>query len=351
MTEMEIEFTTRGSLGLVRLNRPKALNALTLGMCDAMSAQLDRWAADSAVQAVLVRGAGDRAFCAGGDIRKLYEEGKAGGSYPFDFFKAEYRTNAKIKRFPKPYIALMDGIVMGGGVGFSVHGTRRIVTENTVFAMPETGIGMFPDVGGSYFLPRCPGQIGMYLALTGARIKAADAIYCEVGDMQVPSARLDQLVEALAGADLSGGLYTIDAIAHRFAVDAEAAPLASHRALIDHVFSETSVEGILHRLASAPDIFAAETLAVLRTKSPTSMKISFAQLRRGMDLSMDECMRLEWRIANRIMAGHDFYSGVRALIIDKDNRPAWQPAMLEDVQVEDIARYFAPLPGNELPIP
>jgi enoyl-CoA hydratase len=326
----DIEFAVHDGVARVVLNRPDALNALTLDMARALDTRLQEWQADPAVRCVLVRGQGSRAFCAGGDVRRLYDE--RDGDYPRAFYRAEYRLNARLHRFAKPYIAFLDGIVMGGGVGVSVHGSHRIATENTVFAMPETGIGLFPDVGGSYFLGRCPGALGMYLGLTGARLGAADAIYCGIAQHFMPAKEWDRLSDP-------------DSIAPQ---PIEPPKLAQHRALIDRCFGKNSVEEIVAALATEPNPFAAETLAVLAAKSPTSLKIAHRQIRTGRDLDFDDCMRMEWRMVNRVIAGHDFYEGVRAAIIDKDRTPRWQPARLEDVTEDEIARYFAPLPGDEL---
>jgi enoyl-CoA hydratase len=325
----DILFDIRDGVARVVLNRPDALNALTLEMCLALDARLRDWEDDPAVRCVLVRGQGSRAFCAGGDIRKLYDE--RGGDYPRQFYRAEYRLNARMHRFAKPYIAFLDGIVMGGGVGVSVHGSHRIATEHTMFAMPETGIGLFPDVGGSYFLSRCPGALGMYIGLTGARLGAADAIYCGIAQYFMPAA--------------DWGALDVDNIASR---PTGPPTLTPRRAPIDRCFDRNSVEEIFAALAMETDLFAAETLAILRTKSPTSLKIAHRQIRAGRDLGFDDCMRMEWRMVNRVVAGHDFYEGTRAAIVDKDRRPGWQPARLEDVTEEEVARYFAPLPGDEL---
>ena len=328
----DIEVERSGGVARVVLNRPDALNALTLDMCLALDASLREWQDAPGVDAVLVRGQGSRAFCAGGDIRRLYEE--RGGDYPREFYRAEYRLNARLHRFSKPYIAFLDGIVMGGGVGVSVHGSHRIATEHTQFAMPETGIGLFPDVGGSYFLSRCPGSLGMYLGLTGTRLAAADAIYCGIAQYAAPA-------ESWAG--LSGASSVA-----RVAQPPAPPPLAGHRALIDRCFGKDTVEEIAAALEAEQDRFAAETLAVLGAKSPTSLKITHRQIRSGRALDFDGCMRMEWRMVNRVIAGHDFYEGTRAAIIDKDRKPRWQPARLAAVTESEVARYFAPLPGDEL---
>ena len=336
----DVLFEKRGAVGLITLNRPKALNALTHAMCVEMKAQLDAWAVDDAIRFVVIRGEGERAFCAGGDIRALYESGKAGTPYALDFYRDEYRLDAAVKHFPKPYIALLHGIVMGGGVGVSVNGAQRVADESLVFAMPETGIGLFPDVGGSYFLPRCPGEIGMYLALTGARLKIMDALYAGIVTHYVPAARTQEFLDKLAG-----GMTFMWAVG-QLVGSAETAPLAAHRAAIDKCFSGNSVEDILSRLDAEGTGWAAETAKIIRAKSPTSLKIAYRQIREGRNLKFDECMKMEYRMVNRIIAGHDFYEGVRAAIIEKDNAPKWRPADLAGVTDADADAYFAPLDGE-----
>jgi len=340
--EAEVLFERRGALGLITLNRPKALNALTQGMCVAIKAQLDEWAKDDAFKSVAIRGNGDRAFCAGGDIRALYESGKAKTPYALQFYRDEYILNATIKRYPKPYIALIHGIDMGGGVGVSVNGSHRIAGESMVFAMPETGIGLFPDVGGSYFLPRCPGQLGMFLGLTGARLKTTDSLYAGIATDFVPMAHWEMLLTALADGTAPdtaiAGLK--DSVPGTF--------LAEHRDAIDRTFGQGSVEDILAALDAEHTDWAQDTANTIRAKSPTSLKIAFRQIREGKSLSFDECMKMEYRMVNRIVAGHDFYEGVRAVIIDKDNAPKWQPAALSGVSDADVGAYFAPLGEKEL---
>lgn len=340
MSADDILFARRGRLAVVTLNRPEALNALTLEMARRMSASLVEFAADTAIDAVLIKGAGDKAFCAGGDIRRMYDTGPAGERYPYDFFRDEYTMNARVFHLPKPYVALMDGIVMGGGVGLSVHGSHRIVSERLVLAMPETGIGLFPDVGGSYFLPRLPGWIGMYMALTGARLKATDAVYAGIGDAYVPSDKLMALETELAETDLGGGKAAVDAVVARFARDPGESALAAERQAIDACFDADTVEDIVEKLHRRGDAWAERQLASLASKSPTSLKVAHEQLRRGARLDFDACMTMEYRIANGCVRGHDFYEGIRAVVVDKDLRPAWQPARLEDVSTDDVRRYF-----------
>lgn len=340
MTE-EVLFEQRGAVGLIVLNRPKALNALTRDMCLAMHSKLQDWEADDTIRTVVIQGTGERAFCAGGDIRALYESGKTGTPYALDFYRGEYRLNAAIKHFRKPYVALLRGIVMGGGVGVSVHGSHRVADETVTFAMPETGIGLFPDVGGSYFLPRCPGELGMYLALTGERLRMADTVYARIATHFVPGARTEEFVVALEQGTEP------DLVLESFREHPGAAPLEEKREAIDRSFSESSVEGILSALDADGSGWAEQTAATIRKKSPTSLKVTYRQLREGMRLSFDDCMRMEYRMVNRIVAGHDFYEGVRAAIVDKDNAPHWQPERIEDVNDAGVRRYFEPL-GNEL---
>lgn len=353
----EILIERSGPLGIVTLNRPGALNALNLAMIRAFDPQLAAWAADPEVRAVVVRGAGDRAFCAGGDVRAVWQAGreaKAAGAdrvtgLPADFFREEYVLNHRIHFFPKPYVALVDGISMGGGIGLSVHGSHRVVTERTMAAMPETGIGLFPDVGGGWFLPRFPGETGTYLALTGARAKAADCRYLGYGTHYVPSDRIDALVAALAEADLSGDAgVAVDRVLDRFAADAGPAPLAELRPAIDRCFAFDSVEEIVEALAREDGAWAAETRETLASRSPTSMKVTLAQLRRGRTMRYDDIVTMEYRLSQACMAGHDFYEGIRALLVDKDRNPRWNPPTLRGVLGADVERHFQPLGDRDL---
>jgi enoyl-CoA hydratase len=344
VTSDEVLFDQRGPIGLITLNRPKALNALTHTMVVAMKAKLDVWAANSTITAVVVRGAGDRAFCAGGDIRQVRESGLAGTSYALDFWRDEYVLNATIKHYPKPYIALIHGVCMGGGIGVAVHGSLRLADASALFAMPETGIGFFPDIGGSYILSRCPGELGMYMALTGARLGLADAVYTELATHWLPFDLWDNFIEALCEGDTP-----TDVIAEMGKIP-PSSPLSDHRAHIDRFFSASSVEEVLSRLDVHGSPWARETIATMRSRSPTSLKLAFSEVRAGSALEFDDCIRMEFRMASRILAGHDFYEGVRAVLIDKDNAPKWQPAALDLVKDEDIEAYFAPLGDKELPL-
>jgi enoyl-CoA hydratase len=303
-------------------------------------AQLDAWASDPAVKRVAVRGAGEKAFCAGGDIRALYDG--RGTAITADFFREEYRLNRRIFHYPKPYVALMDGIAMGGGVGVSVHARHRVVCEATMLAMPETGIGLFPDVGATWFLPRMPGRIGAYMALTGARLKAADCLYGGIADVFVPAARHEDLIAALRGGS------DIGAVLGDFSEEPGASALAAQRDAIDRCFAGETVEAVEAALAADGSDWANKTLETMAGRSPTSQKIALRQIALGGRLDFDDCMRLEYRLSQHCMAGHDFFEGVRAVVIDKDGKPGWQPARLSGVTDDMVAEYFAPLGPAEL---
>jgi len=347
---MDIRFDRRGPLAVVTLDRRQALNALTLEMAAALDDRLAAWAEDADVAAILIRGAGERAFCAGGDIRVLYEAGRHGDPYGCDFYRTEYRLNHRIKTYRKPYIALIDGIVMGGGVGLSVHGSHRVVSERCRFAMPETGIGFFPDVGGSWFLPRCPGELGTYLGLTGARIGAADMLYCGLATHYVASddfARVAGELERMTREGDHGGIVT--ALLDQLAGDPGVASLPRHRQMIDRCFGGEAIEEILTRLAAEKTAWADETAAVLQRKSPTSLKVTLRQLRIGRGLSdFAAAMRMEFRLALHMMVAEDFYEGVRAAVIDKDQAPRWRPPTLAEVSEDLVGRYFEPASEPDL---
>jgi enoyl-CoA hydratase/carnithine racemase len=348
----EIMFEKRGAAGVITLNRPHALNAVTHDMVRALAAQLKAWADDAGITRVVITAAGNRAFSAGGDIRHLHELGSAGRqAEALLFWRDEYPLNALIKTYRKPYVALIDGIVMGGGVGVSVHGSHRVAGDRFSFAMPEVGIGFFPDVGATWFLPRLPGELGTYCALTGERFNAADGVAAGVATHYVPSVRHPDLLEGLMGT------ISIDATLAAFAEPAGEGPIMARRATIDRLFAHDTVEDILAALdreaeASGPDAeWAAQTAIAMRTKSPLSLKIALQQMRRGKEWDFDTCMRAEFRIVSCIIEGHDFYEGVRAVIVDKDNKPHWNPATLAAVSDDDVERHFAPRPDDELVLP
>ena len=338
----EIRVARDGGLGRLTLNRPQALHALTTVMCSTCITVLSDWRRDPAVQAVLIDHSGERGFCAGGDIRMLADSGASDGRLARAFFFTEYRLNHLLFSYPKPVIAVMDGITMGGGVGLSAPARYRLATERTTFAMPETGIGLFPDVGGGWFLPRLPGRIGLWLALTGARIKAADCLHAGLATHHVPSERLPELKARLAE-----NPSDIEALLAQFHVDPGPAPLLAHRAELDAAFGQGSVEAILAALEAGSDWARAQALA-LRTKSPQTLKVAFRQLALGLaapDFAAN--MAMEYRIGARVVQRHDFLEGVRAVIVDKDNAPKWDPATLEGVGEDLLDAIFAPLPADQ----
>jgi enoyl-CoA hydratase len=355
----DILFGREGGLATVMLNRPRALNAFTLGMYRRFDPMLRAWSADPTVRAVLVRGAGERAFCAGGDVRAIYEAGR-GISGDRDltsvFFREEYELIRRVHRYPKPYLAIIDGVTMGGGAGVSVNGAYRLATEKTLLAMPETGIGLFPDVGATRFLNLCPGHIGRYLGLTGARLGPADALYCGFATHFVPRERVPELVAALAGLDWREGneRAQIEEALTSFRGDPGEPPLAARRAAVDRCFAPETVEAILDALAGEVASggrdaeWAAETRAGMLTKSPTSLKVTLRQLIVGREYDIEQALALEYRLTQHFMAGHDFYEGVRAVVVDKDQNPRWRPPSLDEVGDAEVESYFAPLGEAEL---
>ena len=346
----DVLLETRGPLGLVTLNRPRALNALDLGMIRALTPALEAWAEAPEVKAVVVRGAGGRAFCAGGDVRAVAAslgQPPPEGQVPFarTFFQEEYALNRLIHHYPKPYVALVDGICMGGGLGLSMHGSHRVVTERLVLAMPETGIGLFPDVGGGWFLPRFPGESGTYLGLTGARATAGDAAWLGYATAHVPHERLDALVEALGAADWSAGNAhaVTTGVVQGFATEPGPSALRAHAEAIDRCFAGPRVEDLLAALDAEGGEWAAHTRATLGRMSPTSLKVTLRQLRLGKRLSYDELVEVEFRLSQHCTARPDFREGIRAVLVDKDQRPRWRPATLAEVSDADVEACFAPV--------
>lgn len=349
----DIFFETVNDFGVVTLNRPDALNALTWDMVKQMRAKLVEWERSPAVRAVLVRGAGEKAFCAGGDIRWLYDHAKKDVDHACGFFREEYRLNALIHHYSKPYVALIDGIVMGGGVGVSVHGDFRVAGDRTLFAMPETGIGMFPDVGGGHFLPRLHDGLGLYYALTGARAKAADCVAAGVATHFVPTGQMKMLERELTALALGGHPHAaIEAVLDEFSGDPGEAHVNHIRPALTRLFSgpATFDEFYAALKADGHDV-AGDMLRILDRMSPTSLKLTFEQLKRGHALDFDDNMKMEFRLVCRVMEGHDFYEGVRALIVDKDKNARWSPASVEGVSDREIERYFEPLGEDELALP
>ena len=341
-TEPEVLARIESGIGRITLNRPKALHALNRGMCEAMIEALVAWRDDEAVKSILIDHAGERGFCAGGDIRMIAESGAGDASEAKAFFAVEYRLNHLLFEYPKAVTAIVDGIVMGGGVGISEPADVRNATERTTYAMPETGIGLFPDVGGGWFLPRLPGETGTWLALTGARLKAADTVALGIHTHFVRSERIEDLKsELLQDADPQ-------AVADRFAEDAGPAPHLPHREAIDHLFAHDRVEDILAALSAEGSDWATTQLEILRAKSPQSLKVTLRQLRLGRSLkSFAANMAMEYRLGGRVVRTHDFQEGVRAVIVDKDNAPKWSPASVEAVDDATIDGLFAPLDSGD----
>ncbi|KTC81322.1 enoyl-CoA hydratase/isomerase family protein [Legionella brunensis] len=337
----DIVFARERHLGLVTLNRPQALNALTLDMIKALQQQLLLWEKDAAIHAVVVQGEGEKAFCAGGDVRWLYAAGLSKNPEQMQFFWHEYRLNHYIHRFSKPYISLMDGITMGGGVGVSLHGSHPVATERFIFAMPETSIGFFPDIGASYLLARCPDATGIYLGLTGNRLQAQDAYALGLIKQIIPSAKIQECIEALANTDLSNNAHEeVDACLNQFAMPKEKAAIHSQQAAISRCFSFSTVEEIFTALQEQGDEWAVTILNSLRHKAPLSLKVTLAQIQKAKTMSMAECISMDYCIVNQFMREPDFYEGIRALLVDKDKSPHWQPNNLEKATAAKVADYF-----------
>jgi len=355
----EILLGRQGGVATLTINRPKALNALTLDNYRRIAPTLNAWEADPSVHAVVIRGAGDRAFCAGGDVRAVYEAGRGiSGSRDLTavFFREEYELIQRIHHFAKPYIAIIDGITMGGGAGMSVNGAYRIATERTLFSMPETGIGLFPDVGATHFLSRCPGHVGRYLGLVGARLSADDALYCGFATHIVKQDRVEALLDELrrVSQETRFERSTVESCLGRFAAKPGAVQLALLQPAIDRCFAGDTVDAILEALAAeaagggAHAGWAEKTRADLLTKSPTSLKVTLRQLTIGRDYDLESALTLEYRLTQHFMAAHDFYEGIRAILIDRDQKPQWQPATLGEVSDSMVDGYFAPIGDREL---
>ncbi|MFJ6934705.1 enoyl-CoA hydratase/isomerase family protein [Streptomyces sp. NPDC101132] len=340
--EDHVLLRTEGHAAYITLNRPKALNALSHPMVQHIEEALSAWADDPSVELVVIEGAGERGLCAGGDIRAIYQDARTGGTASADFWRDEYRLNALIARYPKPYVALMDGIVMGGGVGVSAHGSVRIVTERSKVAMPETGIGFVPDVGGTYLLALAPGELGTHLALTGAPVGAADALLCGLADHFVPSSALPDLVRDLA-------LQPVHAVLERYVKQPPSGELGTAREWIDHCYAPDTAEEIVARLRTSGEPAAKDAAGTLLAKSPTAVKVTLAALRRARHLGpLERVLEQEYRVSCAALASPDLVEGIRAQVVDKDRDPHWTPATLEDVTPADVERYFALLDAHEL---
>jgi enoyl-CoA hydratase len=348
-SEPDLIARREGALGVIRLNRPKAINAVTLEMFRDIDRALDEFEADPEVGLILLEGAGERGLCAGGDIRALYESSKVEGDLGKILWREEYILNARIAGFPKPYVAFMDGIVMGGGVGLSAHGRHRIVTERTKLAMPEVGLGFFPDVGGTWLLSRSPGEIGAYFGLTGQTMNGPDAIYARFADAVVPSEKLgvlrEKLVKLQPGITNAEVKSTIDG----FATGETAGPVAAMRPQIDRWFAHDRMQDIIAALQADGSELAHSTLKTLNDKSPRGLVVALKLLRLARpSSSLQECLVREYRAALQVFASDDFREGIRAAVIDKDRNPRWSPPRIEDLTPEMIAPYFAEIGASEL---
>jgi enoyl-CoA hydratase/carnithine racemase len=350
MTEY-VHTAVKNTIGLITLDRPKALNSLSLDMVRTITGALLAWRSDDRVHAVLIRSSSEKAFCAGGDIRFFYDAGRntpqGGSALLEDFFTEEYALNHLIHYYPKPYIALMDGIVMGGGMGVAQGGTSnrlRIVTERTKMAMPEVNIGLFPDVGGCYFLSRAPGHLGTYLGVTGETVGAADALYAGLADVYLPSAQLPALADMLASMPMPDVHEAIHHFAAPFKSQADPANsmLALERTSIDRHFGHHDVPAIVASLTRDDHPFSQKTLSVMKKRSPLMMCVTLSQLRRGADMSVADCLRMERTMVRRSFENGEVLEGIRSVVIDKDNAPKWMPSALEDVSSEMIGRFFDP---------
>lgn len=339
----DIHIRKSGKAGRITLTRPDALNALTYDMCLSIEKALDEWRDDSTISLIIIDAEGSKSFCAGGDIADLYKTGKAGDfEFGRKFWADEYRVNAKIKNYSKPFVAIMDGIVMGGGVGISAHGSHRVVTENTLFAMPECGIGLAPDVGGNLLLSRAPGYVGEYLGTTGARLDASDCIYAGIADVYVPEAGLPELIEALEDtADLS--------FMDTFEKHCPPGKLSQTQAMIDgHFHLETAVD-IIRSLENTEDEWASKTASLMRKGCPLSVASAVDMVRQARNLGLiEEILALEYRFTYRSMSHGDFIEGIRAQIIDKDRKPNWKIARLEDLSGSEVSQMLENLGDAEL---
>jgi enoyl-CoA hydratase len=340
----EIIIRREGRAGRITLNRPKALNALTYPQIGQIRAALEAWREEAGVALVILDGAGDRALCAGGDVLTLYEKRDDGGRYARQFWWDEYHLNQMIARYPKPYVALMDGIVMGGGIGLSAHASHRIVTERSMLAMPETGIGLVPDVGGTWLLSQAPGHFGEYLGLLGERMNAGDAILMEFADTTVQSDALDDLVAALVAPDGDPVGVTIANLA-----SAPPPPvLVARQDSVDEIFALPTLEAILDALAKGTQAWHEKALATARQRSPLALKLTLAAVRRVREMaSVEDALNLEYRLVTRLFRHGEFIEGIRALLVDKDKDPQWTPPTVAGVTADMVDAFLAPLPPGE----
>lgn len=338
-----------GAAGVIRLNRPKAINAMTLEMSIGIDSALDRFEIDPAVSVIILEGAGERGLCAGGDIRGLWESSREGGDLGARFWRQEYVMNARIAKYPKPYVAFMDGLVMGGGVGLSGHASHRVATDRTKLAMPEVGLGFFPDVGGTWLLSRSPGEVGTYFGLTGQTMNGPDAIHAKFADAVVPAAKWPELREALTKVRQGATAVDVTQLINGFATGETAGPVAAKEPVIDALFGFDSMEDIFAALKRDGSEFAVATLKTLNEKSPRGMVVTLKLLRLARTASsLEECLVREYRAACEVFRSDDFREGVRAAVIDKDRNPTWSPPRIEDVTPDMLAPYLAEIGADEL---
>lgn len=338
-----------GAAGVIRLNRPKAINAMTLEMSIGIDSALDRFEIDPAVSVIILEGAGERGLCAGGDIRGLWESSREGGDLGARFWRQEYVMNARIAKYPKPYVAFMDGLVMGGGVGLSGHASHRVATDRTKLAMPEVGLGFFPDVGGTWLLSRSPGEVGTYFGLTGQTMNGPDAIHAKFADAVVPAMKWPELREALTNVRQGATAAEVTKLINGFATGETAGPVAANEPVIDALFGFDRMEDIFAALKRDGSEFAVATLKTLNEKSPRGMVVTLKLLRLARSASsLEECLVREYRAALEVFRSDDFREGVRAAVIDKDRNPTWSPPRIEDVTPDMLAPYLAEIGADEL---
>jgi len=331
----------RGRLGIITLNRPESLNALSLQMLIDITNKLNTWKLDPEIHAVIIKSSNAKAFCAGGDIKRLYTLGPEHYHKEVDYFRIEYRLSLLINEYPKPYIALLDGIAMGGGLGLSINGARVIATENLKLAMPETAIGLYPDTGASHFLSHCPDHLGMYLGLTGNPIGINDAMFCELVDALIPSAKHGEFLQVLSDNDLSvEPLKTIDKIINTYKVTPGSSELAQQLRIIKSCFNLDSVEAVVKALEQQASSWAAEQLAIIKTRSPSSLKITYKEITKGKTQDLATCLEMEINLTIQVLQSHDLYEGIRAVLIDKTHDAKWQPATLEELDDSVIDAMF-----------
>ena len=345
----DINIEGNNSTILITLNREKVLNALNLNMVRKIYERIKEWDEDSKISGVVLRGAGSRAFCAGGDIVSVYHSRKEKNStLHYDFFREEYLLNLAIKKFSKPWISILDGISMGGGLGLSVHGSHRIITENTITAMPETAIGLFPDVGGGYFLSRIENHLGHYLAITGSTMNSADTLFTGIGTNYIDSKSIDKFLYEINKLDYYDNSMIDKILLEMATSDGNHNEIQNHIDKINKHFSYSTVNEIIKSLENSNEVWEKNVLKTLKRKSPTSMAVTQKQLIKSKGLDFDDNLKMEFRICQAMMKKHDFYEGVRANLVEKDRNPKWNPATIDLVTDEIIDSHFLNLNEKEL---